>query len=87
MSAKDAIRKLCNEPFSSLDEMVMYMEGHYQKPQKEQAPGHHGFSSRDLVKEQELIADMNLYNIMMQQIQIAPHLKSYIQTQKTEQEE
>ncbi|MDD3420409.1 MAG: matrixin family metalloprotease [Candidatus Gastranaerophilales bacterium] len=87
MSAKDAIRKLCNEPFSSLDEMVMYMEGHYQKPQKEQAPEHHGFSSRDLVKEQELIADMNLYNIMMQQIQIAPHLKSYIQTQKTEQEE
>jgi predicted Zn-dependent protease len=84
ISAKDAIKRMCNEPFSSLDEMVMYMEGKYQLPKKQSPAMVPTFDpNRDLIKEQELIADINLYNMMMQRIEIAPHLKSYIQTQKT----
>ena len=64
--------------------MVMHIEKKQQEPQtpttKEQ-PSTISLPDRDLSKEQELIADINLYNIMMQQITIAPHLKNYIKTQ------
>ncbi len=85
LTAEEAIRRICNEPFSSLDEMVMYIEKKQSEPQPVQETSEpkskSGFSDRDLIKEQELIADINLYNMMMQQIQISPKVKNYIQTQ------
>jgi len=84
MTAEEAIRKVCNEPFTSLDTMVMHIEKKQQEAQNP-APVEQkatiNLPDRDLIKEQELIADINLYNLMMQQIKIAPHLKNYIQTQ------
>lgn len=87
ISAEEAIKRVCNEPFSSLDEMVMHLEGHRKSPQStqaiQQAPATNNSSlgNRDLIKEQELIADINLYNIMTQSISISPHLKNYIKKQ------
>jgi len=82
LTAADAIKRMCNEPFSSLDEMVMYMEGYYNMPAQDAAPKDYGGYSletqRDLVKEQEMIAGLNLYNMSLQRIQISPHLKTYI---------
>ena len=84
LTAEEAIKRVCNEPFSSLDTMVMHIEKKQQKPQNTASVNQNSgndFSDRDLVKEQELIADINLYNIMMQQIQLSPKVKNYIQTQ------
>lgn len=78
LTADEAIRRVCNEPFSSLDEMVMYLEGHYQMPKPVSENYSTDVEERDLVKEQEMIAGLNLYNLSLQQIQISPHLKSYI---------
>lgn len=84
LTAAEAIRKVCNEPFSSLDTMVMHIEKKQQEPEEKpsiEAKIEEDLPNRDLSKERELIADINLYNIMMQQIKIAPHLKNYIKTQ------
>ncbi len=89
-TAPEAIKRICNEPFSSLDEMVMYMEGHYKMPQQQSVQassssnsedGNYGADyeqQRDLVKEQEMIADLNLYKMSLQNIRISPNIKSYI---------
>jgi hypothetical protein len=84
LSSEEAIRRICNEPFSSLDEMVMHIEKKQNEPPKPTPIAQNNpsdFSDRDLIKEQELIADINLYNLMMQQIKISPKVKTYIQTQ------
>lgn len=84
ITAEDAIRRICNEPFSSLDEMIMHMEGKNSIPKAEPLPTpqqQNNSFDRDLIKEQELIADINLYNIMTQSISISPHLKKYIKKQ------
>lgn len=79
-TAPEAIKRICNEPFSSLDEMVMYMEGHYQMPKPPAAKNYaeNVEAERDLVKEQEMIADLNLYKMSLQNIQISPQIKDYI---------
>lgn len=79
-TAPEAIKRICNEPFSSLDEMIMYMEGHYKMPEPPAAENSYENAEieRDLVKEQEMIADLNLYKMSLQNIQISPNLKSYI---------
>lgn len=88
LTAADIISRMCGEPFSSLDEMVMYMEGYYQMPepqtsQEVEASGASGYgaeyeTSRDLQREQEMIAGLNLYKMSLQQIQISPKTQDYI---------
>lgn len=83
LTAEEAIRRLCNEPFDSLDEMIMHLEKKQNEPQQETSTSvqQQLEADRDLIKEQELIADINLYNMMMQQIQLSPKVKNYIKTQ------
>lgn len=86
LTAEEAIRRMCNEPFTSLDEMVMYKEGYYQLPQEVDAAQEvqDAYSEvsqepqRDLMQEQELIAGLNLYKMSLQQIQISPKVQNYI---------
>ena len=75
----EAVKKFTNEPFDSLDRMIWFLEG--KKPKKivnkklAQYPKH-TYAQRDLLKEQEMIADMNLYNIMVKRLtSIKPDVK------------
>lgn len=78
-SVSEAVKKFTNEPFDSLDRMIWFLEG--KKPKKivnkklAQYPKH-TYAQRDLLKEQEMIADMNLYNIMVKRLtSIKPDVK------------
>lgn len=76
---EEASEKLMADPFDSLDEMVMHMtEPEEDIPPYEQVNPYKESKERNLAEEQEIIADMNLYNLSLQSLDIKPELKEYI---------
>lgn len=74
----EASKQIAADPFDSLDEMVMHLSNpakeHQETPQQNYEPS----ENRNLSEEQEVLADINLYNLSLQNLNLKPEIQEYI---------
>lgn len=80
LTPQEASKRMVADIFDSLDEMVMHIEKAENDitTDEELVKTIDNPEQRDLSEEQEIIADMNLYNITLQNLEIRPDLQDYI---------